>query len=177
MTKSLEPFEVVWTATGTTVSRIRTDLIFRRCWNLITPACRAGLMAARARAATSPHSKRSPTKPSLAAFLESRRASRLASITAGDQDHLADPHRRAGRAPARAVWRCPIGRAKFCAEDFWSGMRSGGEPYDTAVYAISPSGHAPAMPALKTAFLRTTLLFVGVSVAPATSSSARATAE
>jgi len=32
----------VWTATGTSVSQVRTELIFRRCWNLITAGCRAG---------------------------------------------------------------------------------------------------------------------------------------
>jgi hypothetical protein len=43
---------------GTSVSRIRTELIFRQCWNLITLGCRAGIsVAANAMAVSGRHSE------------------------------------------------------------------------------------------------------------------------
>src|SRR5882724_6173923 len=42
--------EVVRMAMGATVSRIRIELIFRRCWNLITPCGQHGTAGERARA-------------------------------------------------------------------------------------------------------------------------------
>ena len=70
-------------AMGTTVFRIRVELIFRRCWNLITPSavvqgfpaqCRACRVSQATDSSARAAGTREPrTKPAPAAFLESRR--------------------------------------------------------------------------------------------------------